>query len=98
MKPYLTLALASLIFSSCEVTPYGPGVTTVGVGVGYYDTLPSSWNHPYYYYGNRYYYGGAWQPGRYYHRGRYYDGRYHHSGRYYYGGRYSQHGGHYHRR
>ncbi len=91
MKPALLSALGiALLLSSCEVAPYGaPGVTTVGVDVGYYDSLPPTWDRPYYAYNNRYYYGGAWQTGRYYHNGRYYDGRYSHHGQYIYGGHYN---------
>ena len=84
------------MLTSCYT--YGPGYTSVGVGVGYYDTLPVGYNNPYYHYNNRYYYGGAWQHGRYYHGGRYYPGRYYHQGRYYYGGNYYPHAGHVHRR
>jgi hypothetical protein len=92
MKRYLLSALGlALTLTSCEVAPYGTGVTSVGVGVGYYDTLPVGWGNPYYYYGNRYYYGGLWEPGRFFYNGRYYSGRYSHRGQYYYGGHYHPH-------
>ena len=83
-------AAGTLTLSSC-VVPYDPGyVSGVGVGVGYYETLPSSWNQPYYYHGNRYYYGGRCETGSYYYSGRYYNNRYIHNGHCYYGGRYEQ--------
>lgn len=95
MIPAIAIGLS---LSSCVVSErghyggrgyHGREVTTVGVGVGYYDTLPATYNDPYYYYNNRYYYGGTWEQGRYLDGGRYYDGRYVHNGHYYYGGRYS---------
>ena len=96
-KPPNYLGLAALALSlplaSCVVADhgrYGHGhqVTTVGVGVGYYDSLPPSFDQPYYSHGNRYYYGGSWEQGRFFHEGRYHEGRYVHNGQYYYGGKY----------
>ena len=81
---------------SCVVP--GPPLAHVGVGVGYgyYDTLPAGYGDPYYYYNNRYYYGGRWETGRYVYNGHVHTGRYVHNGHYYYGGRYDlghHHGG-----
>lgn len=78
--------------SSCYLPP-GPPVARVGVGVGYYETLPRGFSSPYYYHSNRYYYGGRWQPGSYMYHGRHYSGRYFHGGQYLYGGK---HFGHHH--
>lgn len=83
------LAAGTLAISSCVVVPYDAGyASAVSIGVGYYDSLPVSWNQPYYYYGNRYYYGGRYETGRYYYNGQNYNTRYYHQGHCYYGGRY----------
>ncbi len=82
-------AAGTLTLSSCVVVPYDSGYVNGG-SVGYYETLPTSWNRPYYYYGNRYYYGGRCETGRYHYSGHYYDSRYYHNGHYYYGGRYCE--------
>ncbi len=90
------MALA-LLLSSCVVSEHrhyrhdDATVGTVGIGVsaGYYDTLPSSYDQPYYLYNNRYYYGGRWEQGRFMYQGHMHEGRYYHNGQYYYGGRYT---------
>ncbi len=80
---------------SCVVGPPGPPVAHVGVGLGYYDTLPVGYSDPYYYYNNRYYYGGRWETGRFVYNGRVHAGRYFHNGHYYYDGRFNDaHHGH----
>lgn len=97
LRVFLPAAAIGLSLSSCVVSERGyrghgrpvTTVTTVGVGAGYYDTLPSTYNDPYYYYNNRYYYGGTWEQGRYPYNGQYYEGRYMHNGQYFYGGRYT---------
>ncbi len=93
LRLLLLLSLAgTLTLSSCVVVPYDSGYASSGVsvGVGYYDTLPTYWSHPYYYYGSRYYYGGRCETGHYNYNGRHYDSRYSHNGHYYYGGRYCE--------
>ncbi len=91
----IPLCLGSLLLvtlPSCVVPgPPGP-VVGVGVGYGYYDSLPVGYGDPYYFYNNRYYYGGRWETGRYNYNGHVHAGRYFHNGHYYYGGRYD--GGH----
>jgi hypothetical protein len=88
------LSAYALFLSSCvgPAYPVGGGVG-VGVGTGYYTTLPPAYRSPYYMHNNRYYYGGRYEPGRYFYNGHHYTGRYYHGGHYLYGG---QHHGHHH--
>ncbi|HBJ88023.1 MAG: hypothetical protein Q8M07_20070 [Prosthecobacter sp.] len=97
MKAFLFISLPfTLGLSSCVYPPPGPPVARVGVGIGtgYFSTLPPGFSSPYYYYGNRYYYGGRWEPGHYTYQGHPYAGRYFYNGRYLYGG--THHGHHLH--
>ena len=82
----------ALCASSC-VGPVYPPTVGVGVGAGYFNTLPRGYSSPYYHHNNRYYYGGRYEPGRYTYNGNVYNGRYYHGGNYIYGG---QHYGHHH--
>ncbi len=91
----LLLALAGVTMTSC-VVPVDRGDryhSTVGVGYGYYDSLPPTYVGDAYFYGGRYYYGGRYETGRYVDHGRQYNNRYYHNGHYYYGGNHEHHGG-----
>jgi hypothetical protein len=95
MKTCLLISLlfsSMLCLSSCDYPGYPVG--GVGLGAGYYNTLPRGYNSPYYHYNNRYYYGGRYEPGRYNHNGHFYNGRYNHGGHYLYGGNHYGHGHH----
>ena len=95
LLPLLSLALTGVTMTSCVVSGYPDGsypVSRVGVGYGYYDTLPSTYVGDAYFLSGRYYYGGRYETGRYYYQGRSYNDRYYHSGHYYYGGRHEHHG------
>ncbi len=88
-KALLPIAmLAGLTLSSCVVAPIRP---VVGVGVGYYSVVPTTYVGDTYWYGDRYYYGGVYSTGRFLYRGHYYDHRYYHGGHYFYGGRFEHH-------
>lgn len=93
---FTCLCCASAL-SSCVYPPGAPVRVGVGVGTGYFGTLPPGFAAPYYYHGNRYYYGGQWEPGYFTFQGRPYSGRYFYKGRYLYGGihhDHHHHGGH----
>lgn len=91
-RPIICLLFScTLLLSSCDYPVYPVG--GVGVGAGYYSTLPRGYNSPYYHHNNRYYYGGRYEPGRYFYNGHHYNGRYYHGGHYLYGG---NHYGHHH--
>ena len=74
------LASLAVSMSFCVVREgrHGAAISSIE----FYDTLPASYDGPYYYHGNRYYYGGRWETGRFLDNGGYHDGRYFHNGHY----------------